>query len=167
MRRLHRALAGAFALVSIPAAALAQDVAEPGAKGRTVGETIFSTMAAEGREAIHAGDLERFRDSVFVGMDHDEDGVVTYPEFAAWDPGFAIVAEEVGRSDAYTTASKIVFAVWDRDGDGGLTAPEMRFAMAADFRRADLDDNALLTRDEFIQGFLVMVAMRAAIRPDL
>ncbi len=113
------------------------------------------------------GDVEQFRDSVFEGMDYDSNGKVTYDEFSAWDPGFAFVANEVGRAEAYTTASKIVFAFWDRNGNGELTAREMRFAMSADFRRADLDDDAFLTQDEFINGFPIMVAMRAAIRPDL
>ena len=40
-------------------------------------------------------------------------------------------------------------------------------AMSADFRRADLDEDALLTETEFLQGFPIIVAMRAAIRPDL
>jgi len=39
--------------------------------------------------------------------------------------------------------------------------------MSHDFRRADLDGDALLTQAEFIGGFPIMVAMRAAIRPDL
>ena len=146
----------------VPGAVMAQS-----AEGRAVGETIFVTMDQTGRGAIHMGDLEEFRDSVFAGMDYDGDGRVTYEEFASWDPGFARVAQETGRADAYVTASRIVFAFWDRNADGALTAREMRFAMSSDFRRADVDDDGLLTQEEFIQGFPIMVAMRAAIRPDL
>lgn len=138
-----------------------------GIESRVVGETIFATIASGGRDAFHLGDLEVFRASVFGGMDYDGDNRVTHEEFSQWDPGFAAIAEEVGRFDAYLTASKIVFAFWDRDGSGELAEPEMRFAMTADFRRADLDDDGLLTREEFIQSFPIMVAMRAAIRPDL
>lgn len=155
--------AAALAALS-PVMAMAQD---SGTEGRVVGETIFATMDSARRGTIHMGDVERFRASVFAGMDADEDGQVTYAEFASWDPGFAAVARRAGRSEAYTTASKIVFAFWDRNGDGAMTEREMRFAMTSDFRRADLDDDALLTRDEFIAGFPIMVAMRAAIRPDL
>ncbi len=140
---------------------------EVGLEGRKVGETIFATMDPTGRGWIHAGDLEQFRTLVFDSMDTDENLKVTYAEFAAWDPGFAYVAEAKGRSDAYTTASKIVFAFWDRNGNGELTEPEMRLAMTADFRRADLDDDALLSQDEFLMGFPIMLAMRAALRPDL
>lgn len=136
-------------------------------EGRKVGETIFASMDPGGRGWIHSGDLEQFRASVFDGMDTDEDGKAIYAEFAAWDPGFAYVADATGRSDAYTTASKIVFAFWDRNGNGELTETEMRLAMTADFRRADLDDDALLSQDEFLLGFPIMLAMRAALRPDL
>lgn len=155
------ALAATLAVVGLCAQA------EPGAEGRAVAETIFASMDTPNRGTINMGDIEGFRDSAFAGMDYNDDRKVTYAEFSAWDPGFARIAAELGRAEAYTTASKIIFAFWDRDGDGDLTEREMRTAMAADFRRADLDDDALLTRAEFIGGFPIMVAMRAAIRPDL
>lgn len=157
----------AAALAMSPLAASGQVGGDLGIEGRYIGETIFEGMASGPDGTVHAGDLEAFRGSAFAGMDSDQNGRVTYREFASWDPGFARVAEDVGRMDAYTTASKIVFAFWDRDGDAELTEREMRIAMAADFRRADLDGDALLTKDEFIGGFPIMVAMRAAIRPDL
>lgn len=135
--------------------------------GRALAETLFATMDQTGRGAIHAGDLEDFRDSVFAGMDSDQSRGVTYREFADWDPGFRQIATNAGRESEYATASRVVFAFWDRDGDGSMSEPEMRTAMSADFRRADLDDDGLLTEAEFIQGFPIMVAMRAAIRPDL
>lgn len=167
MKLVSKSVAAALSLSLMPLPALAQDADATGAEGRVVGETIFASMDTAGRGTIHMGDLEQFRKSVFAGMDYNDDAKVTYEEFSGWDPGFAGVAEAVGRGDAYLTASKIVFAIWDRNGNGELTEPEMRLAMTADFRRADLDDDALLSRDEFIQGFLIMVAMRAAIRPDL
>jgi len=166
--KLHHLPRMLFALfAAIPSVVHGQDIGDLGVEGRKVGETIFATMDASGLGKIHLGDVERFRGSVFAGMDFDQDGTVTYEEFRSWDPGFLAVAEDVGRGEAHTTASRIVFAFWDRDGDGDLTEREMRFAMSADFRRADLDDDAFLTRDEFIGGFPIMVAMRAAIRPDL
>lgn len=140
---------------------------EAGLEGRKVGETIFATMDPTGRGWIHQGDLEQFRALVFTGMDSDDDKKVPYAEFAAWDPGFAYVANDMKRGEAYTTASKIVFAFWDRNGDGEMTEAEMRLAMSADFRRADLDDDGTLSQQEFLQGFPIMLAMRAALRPDL
>ena len=35
--------------------------------------------------------------------------------------------------------------------------------MVWDFRRADLDNDAFLTRDEFLTGYIVISAYRAAI----
>jgi Ca2+-binding EF-hand superfamily protein len=135
--------------------------------GRLAAEMTFASIDTTDKGYIHQGDLEGFRSSVFAGMDYDDTGRVSYPEFAAWDPGFSSIAAEEGKSDAYVTASKIVFAFWDRNGDGEINDPEMRFAMNADFRRADLNDDGVLSQQEFIQGFAVIVAMRAAIRPDL
>lgn len=157
----------AVGIAAMPVVVHGQAANDLGIEGRNLGETLFDSMDTSEDGKIHMGDLEQFRDSVFAGMDYDDNKKVTYEEFASWDPGFVFVAEDVGRKDAYTTASKIVFAFWDRDGDGDLTEREMRFAMSSDFRRADLDDDALLTREEFINGFPIMVAMRAAIRPDL
>ncbi len=167
MRMNRYTIVVSLAVMLMPGAAIGQGDDRSGIAGREIGLRIFETMVSDNREAIHMGDLERFRASVFSGMDYDDDGNVTYDEFASWDPGFVAVAEELGRSDAYTTASKIVFAFWDRNGDGSLTERELRAAMSADFRRADFDGDALLTKNEFIGGFPIMVAMRAAIRPDL
>lgn len=166
MKPFALTVAASCLAVLIPAHAHAQSD-EPGIEGRVIGNAIFDTMDLAGRDAIHMGEVEDFRAAVFLGMDSDENQRVTYHEFSMWDPGFAQVAAELGRSEAYTTASKIIFAFWDRDADGELDNAEMRLAMTSDFRRADLDDDGLLSRDEFIQGFPIMVAMRAAIRPDL
>lgn len=157
----------AAAITFAIAPAHAQDQTDLGIEGRYVGETLFTSIDLSGTGHVHMGDLETFRASVFAGMDYDDNGSVTYEEFSAWDPGFADVADKIGRKDAFTTATRIVFAFWDRNGDKALSTREMRLAMSADFRRADIDDDALLSKAEFINGFPIMVAMRAAIRPDL
>lgn len=156
---------GAFACLAAPIASASDETL--GIEGRHVAEALFDSMDTGNHKAIHFGYVEEFRKDIFVGMDIDEDRKVTYSEFAQWDPGFASVAAELGRADALKTAKKIVFAYWDRNGDGALHGQEMRTSLSADFRRADLDDDAFLTRDEFIQGFPIIIAMRAAIRPDL
>lgn len=155
------------ALLALPVSSVMAQDDLVGKEGRLIGETIFASVDQSENGQIHMGDLEAFRSLVFAGMDSDDDGNVEYAEFSEWDPGFAYVAEQAGRKDAYTTASKIVFSFWDKNGNGKLTQREMRLAMNADFRRADQNDDALLSQEEFIQGFPIMVAMRAAIRPDL
>lgn len=164
MKRLAATVFASLLLPLMPAQAQSQ---EQGIEGREIGNAIFDTMDLAGRDSVHMGEIEDFRATVFLGMDGDENQRVTYEEFSLWDPSFAQVAAELGRSEAYTTASKIIFAFWDRDADGELDNAEMRLAMTSDFRRADLNDDGLLSREEFIQGFPIMVAMRAAIRPDL
>ena len=136
-------------------------------KGLLTAELTFSSIDAAGKGYVHMGDMEIFRGDVFYSMDVDADKKLTLDEFSAWDPGFSYIAEQEGKSDAYATAIKIVFAFWDRDGNGEITEPEMRYAVNADFRRADLNDDAILSEKEFIDGFAIIVAMRAAIRPDL
>lgn len=164
MTLARTSIAGMLCIAASALPLLAQDA---GSEGRVVGETLFATIDTSNRGTIHAGDLEAFRDAVFAGMDTNGDRRVPYAEFVAWDPGFARVAEAAGRLDHYTTASRVVFAFWDRDGNGEMSESEMRFAMTHDFRRADLDNDTVLSLDEFLTGFPIMVAMRAAIRPDL
>ena len=152
------------ASVAIAGPAIAQDTKTA---GQRLAEDIFASIDESGKGYIHLGDMERFRSGVFAGMDHDGDLKVTYGEFAAWDPGFAWIAGEEGSPDAFATATKIIFSFWDRNADFVLTEAEMRFAVNADFRRADIDDDAVLTQAEFLQSFGIIVAMRAAIRPDI
>ena len=134
-------------------------------EGRLTAEITFSSIDEAGKGYIHQGDLEQFRSDVFVSMDSDDNRKITFEEFSAWDPGFSSIAEEMGRMDAFKIATKIVFSFWDRNGDGAMTESEMRFAMNADFRRADLNDDAVLIENEFLHGFMIIVAMRAALNP--
>lgn len=163
MKSIILALAASITLAASPPT-LAQEATN---EGRLTAELTFSSIDTASKGFIHQGDLEIFRSDVFASMDSNDDKKLSYEEFSLWDPGFSSIAESKGIADAYTTATKIVFAVWDRNGDGEMTTAEMRFAMNADFRRADLNDDAVLSENEFLQGFLIIVAARAAIRPDL
>ena len=42
---------------------------------------------------------------------------------------------------------------------------EYRQSLSADFRRADFNNDAVLTEEEFLSGFSINVAARAAINP--
>jgi len=79
-------------LLAIADSALAQTLRtdEPGIEGRCVAETIFTSMDQPGRGHVTMGEVEWFRDSAFAVMDCDDDGQVTYAEFATWDPGFGL-----------------------------------------------------------------------------
>ena len=167
MNSKHRAAIAICTIFALPFTAVASDIDLIGREGRLIGEAIFDTVDRSQKGLVHMGDMEAYRDDVFISMDENDDGKVNYAEFSQWDPGFIYVAEQVGRKDAYVTASKIVFSFWDKNGDGEMTVREMRLAMIADLKRADQNDDAVLTKEEFISGFPIIVAMRAAIRPDL
>lgn len=152
----------ALGLSLAPAFAQETEVTE----GQKLTRLNFESIDTTGKGYIHMGDLEGFVESVFLGMDYDNDGKVTYTEFSSWDPGYQQVAEHEGRPEAYATATKILFALWDIDGNGNISRSEMRRATNVDFQRADLDNNAVLTPEEF-KNFNVILIFRAAIRPDL
>ena len=60
---------------------------------------------------------------------------------------------------------KVVYGFWDRNGDGSITEGEHRKAIVADIERADLNGDAVLDKSEFLRGFSVLVAIRAALQP--
>ncbi len=140
--------------------------AQSASEGKELAELGFAAVDRHGVGHVNHGDMEAYRNLVFVSMDADDNGKIELPEFLLWDYGFAALAEDRDRVDAYETAKKIVFSFWDRDGDGAITETEHRHAIILDFRRADLDDNMLLTEEEFLGGFSIMVAFRAALKVD-
>lgn len=135
--------------------------------GQAASKLVFASIDTQGKGYAHMGDLEQFRQSVFVSTDADNDGRITYAEFEAWNPGFDDVALAEGRPEAITTAKRIIFSLWDRNADNILSQSEHRFSVMSDFQRADSDDDGTLTENEFLAGFSMIVALRAAIRPDI
>lgn len=144
----------------MPLAASAQDT-----PGRQLAEMAFAGLDGADRGFIDQGEFSNFGSDVFVSMDSDESDSIALAEFLAWDVGFINIAQDAGREEAYETAMRVVFSFWDRDGDGEITRREHRISLMADFQRADLDNDALLTQEEMLSGFSVMVAARAAINP--
>lgn len=151
-----------FTAVSL---ALAAPAMAEESEGRRLAELAFATLDTADRGFIDQGEFSTFGGDVFFSMDTDESASITLAEFLNWDYGMGNLAIERGREDAYETALRVVFAFWDRDGDGKITRTEHRQSLNADFRRADTDNDAVLTQAEFTGGFSVMVALRAAINP--
>ena len=52
----------------------------------------------------------------------DDNGNLTWQEFSTWGFGMEDVAVETGREQAYETARKVVFDLWDRSDDWILSA---------------------------------------------
>jgi len=150
----------AFMLVFIAPAA-AQEKPE----GRRLAELSFDTVDRQSRGFVHYGDMEAARSDIFASIDGDDSEELSLSEFLEWDFGFQNVAEDTNRQHAYRTALKVVFSFWDRDGDGSITQAEHRRALVTDYQRADLNDNFVLEKEEFLSGFSVLVAIRAALKP--
>ncbi|MEJ8563535.1 signal transduction protein [Yoonia sp. GPGPB17] len=131
--------------------------------GRDLAETVFGSIEEHPNGIIDSGEFVNFEDTIFVSMDSDENLSLDFEEFTVFDFGFIQFADEANQKRAYETAQRIHFAFWDRDGDGTIGRREYHQSMIADFRRADLDGDALLTRDEFLSGYVVNIAYRAAI----
>ena len=156
-----KTLALAIAALMIATPAISQEKTE----GRLLAELAFDSVDSAGREFIDMGEFFDFGMSVFAGMDYDDNAKITLKEFMGWDIGMQPIAEKAGRGAAYETALRVVFAFWDRNGDSEISKTEYRKAMTIDFQRADTDNNAILTKQEFTTGYSVMAALRAAINP--
>ncbi len=133
--------------------------------GRDLAKLAFSSVDSAERGYIDLGEFSAFGADVFFSMDYDENNKLSLDEFLSWDFGMSQVAEDAGRAEAYETALRVVFAFWDRNGDNQISKTEHRQSLVADFNRADTDNNAVLSEAEFLGGFSVNVAARAAINP--
>lgn len=152
-------LALCMALIAAPV------LAEEQSEGRALAELSFESADTKERGYVDMGQMEEMRQDVFYSMDADDNGKLSEPEFLEWGYGFQNIAEEDGKTLAYNTALKVVFSFWDRNNDGAITPTEHRKAIIADFQRADLNSDAVLNKSEFLGGFSVLVAIRAALKP--
>lgn len=139
--------------------------AQEASEGRRIAEAAFTNLAGSDRGWIDQGTFTNFGGDAFAAMDYDQDLKLTLGEFLVFDTGMRAVAEDAGRLDNHDTAMRIVFAFWDRDGDGLVSKSEHTRSLSYDFQRADANSDARLELEEFTSGFTLMVALRAAINP--
>lgn len=140
--------------------------AEQISEGRALAELSFDSIDGSDKGYLHQGDMEAGRSDIFASMDADESNTIELDEFIGWGYGFENIAEDANKLAAYKTALKVVYSFWDRNGDGKITQTEHRKAVIRDFNRADINDDAILNKEEFIRGFSVLVAIRAALKPE-
>lgn len=159
MKRMTSKLILAAAL-ALPTLAAAQE-----GEGRKLAVAAFENIAGSDRGWIDQGGFTNFGGDAFAAMDYDQDLKLSLSEFLVFDTGMRAVAEEAGRLDNHDTAMRIVFAFWDRDGDGLVSKSEHTRSLSYDFQRADVNSDARLNLEEFTSGFTLMVALRAAINP--
>ena len=133
-------------------------------EGRRLADLTFDTVDEDTDGQIDFGEMEKFRRSVFISQDANEDGQINQDEFLSWGYGYHTLADELDRRRSYDVAMKLVHNLRDRNGDGQISKTEHRLAMISDFRRADDDNNAVLTRPEFTQGYSILTAIRIALK---
>lgn len=150
------------AMLAIPVPSFAEEN-----EGRRLAELAFSNVAGSEYRKIDMGEFSNFGNDVFVSMDSDENKKLSLEEFMGWGFGMSNVAEERDRVEAYEAALRILFAIRDRNGNGEISMVENRKSINLDFQRADLDGDALITQDEFLKGYMVMIAFRAALNTNL
>ncbi|GAB5512045.1 MAG: hypothetical protein Rhims3KO_34460 [Hyphomicrobiales bacterium] len=161
MTRITTFLAAA-AVLSMPLTSLADEPNE----GLRLAQLSFASMDGSDRGYVDMSEYLRYGVDVFVSMDQDESGGIDLPEFMDWDFGMSFVAEDRDAVPAYETALRVVFGFWDRNGDGMITSAEHGQSLVLDYQRADTDRDGKLTEEEYLSGFSVMVALRAALNPE-
>lgn len=134
-------------------------------EGRQLAELTFESVDEAGRGYVDQGQMSNFGEDIRVSMDANDDGKITQDEWLGWDFGFSNIAETQNKELAYRTALRVVFSFQDRDGNGEISGTEWRKAASRDFQQADLNGDALLDKNEFINGFPVINAIKAALKP--
>lgn len=132
--------------------------------GKDLAEMSFESVKNADHDYIDMGDVEAFRKNIFLSMDQDDNTKLTFEEFFEWDYGFKLIAEETNKSIQFETAMKIVFSLWDLDNNNEISNTEHRKAMIIDFNRADLNADGILSKEEYLRGFLTNIAFKAALK---
>ncbi len=101
----------------------------------------FGDLDRDGDGRVTRAEYLAFGRALFRAIDRNGDGVMTKAEQGRFRPGRA--GPEPG------PAPDRVFAALDRDGDGAVTAAEIAATRAAAFDWADLNEDGVITRDEF------------------
>ena len=145
----------AAALVVFPVVAAAQD------SGRELSQLTFQSVDQNDDGTLSRSEVETMSSNILFSMDYDGSESVDLEEFMAWDFGYYYLAEERGETDRYESVKRVMFALLDFDGDGVIDASENHAGNLWAFQRADLDNDGVLSEDEYLQGWLPIVILRA------
>jgi hypothetical protein len=96
-------------------------------------------------------------------MDVNNNGELTPEEVLQWDPGYLLLAEELGRTDRFSAAKEEVFNTRDLNGDGTVAYDEYSVSSLYDFYKADVDRDGGLSKDEFVGKFRILDEVRSVL----
>lgn len=100
---------------------------------------VFTSHDMDGDGRVTVGDIERFGQSMFAGMDVRTDGEIVPKEWRGY--GFLeSTARDNGRSAEYEEAKRATFQRYDTDHSGTLSPAELRQGVHGDFGIADSTD---------------------------
>ena len=157
--RIFRAFVTALALASLSHSAFGEQN-----EGRRLATLAFKSTDLNSDGVILLGEYRTHAGYVFVGMDEDENDSLTMEEFGFWGFGMLGIAEQSGRTQAYETARKVVFDLWDRSFDWEVSFREFNNGITDDFKQADYNGDEELTEDEYLKYSIINITLRSALR---
>ncbi|MEM7644381.1 MAG: hypothetical protein AAF366_17925 [Pseudomonadota bacterium] len=158
-------IAALFALG--PSVVLAQPVEDAAATvdaARAAIEAQAAELDTDHDDLIDRGEIKAAAMAGFPTFDVDGSGDIDPREFAEWPFGFYDMARHRDRAGEYRAAFGTVFDIFDHSGDSLLDRREFRTAMLRALDDADSDGDGTTSREEFLQGFVLNVALRHAMQ---
>ncbi|MEM9105244.1 MAG: hypothetical protein AAGC96_06275 [Pseudomonadota bacterium] len=149
------ALSTATAAPILEAPALAQS------SGKELTQITFASTDQNGDGALSVSEMSEMAQNITVSMDADEDMSVSLSEFMEWDFGFHYLAEQEDGDEGYAAVKRIMFALHDLNSDGAIDPTETRITTFWSFSRADLDNDRLLSEDEYFSAWMPVLLMKA------
>ena len=146
----------AFALAGSPALALDPELTD-------INRTAFDTIDVNGDGQLSHREIDQYRGLVMLSQDADDDGIVSFDEYMAWDMGWRAIAEARGSASSLRDARTAVFAFWDKDGNGQLSPAEQMMSQTTDFYTATGNTNRPLDFDSFAGRLRIIAEMNAAL----
>ena len=163
-----RLAAPCLALLSAAAAqAQSRDVVAASVDAaRAAIETAAAEMDADGDGRITAAELQDGHAALFTSVDADASGEILRDELIGWEFGLGEMAAFRDRAQGFEAAMGMVFDLFDRDGDHGITAQEIAEGLVQAHAFADRDGDGALSYAEYRSNFVVNVALRNAMVPQ-
>lgn len=131
-------------------------------EARDLAIAAFANIDANSNGFVDRQEFLLSAPNFFVSIDSDDSGAISLEELKGWDFGFANIAQASGREAALAAALKTSFVFLDANGNGDVSKGEWRLLQSDGFFRSDLNNDTVLTAEEFADGFPLMVAIQAA-----